>query len=179
MTVHESVGDSYDVKSFPTQKFFGDDKSKPIDYVRSRDTDSIRNFCLDQTISEVNGRIKYQNKEKSAVSSSKGSDNNGRSDKDVVTLTEANFDELALRSKDIWFVEFYAPWCGHCKALEPVWNEVATKMKGKVNFGKVDSTVDIGLADRFKVTSYPTIYYWDYGDDKSSSSHRMEYVGLR
>jgi protein disulfide-isomerase A6 len=43
-------------------------------------------------------------------------------------------------SKDIWFVEFYAPWCGHCKALEPEWNTVAADMKGKVKFAKVDAT---------------------------------------
>lgn len=55
-------------------------------------------------------------------------------------LTDATFDSALRDSKDIWFIEFYAPWCGHCKALEPEWNQVASNMKGKVKFAKVDAT---------------------------------------
>lgn len=83
-------------------------------------------------------------------------------------LTEANFEQTVLGSQDVWFVEFYAPWCGHCKHLEPEWNAVATAMKGsKVKFGKVDATVESSLAGRFGVNGYPTIKYWGYGGDKS------------
>jgi protein disulfide-isomerase A6 len=63
----------------------------------------------------------------------------------VVILTGSNFDDEVLGSKDIWFVEFYAPWCGHCQKLEPEWNEAATKLKGQVKFGKVDATVETAL----------------------------------
>jgi len=64
----------------------------------------------------------------------------------VTVLTAQNFDELVLNSKDIWFVDFYAPWCGHCKKLEPEWNIAATKLKGQVKLGKVDATVETELA---------------------------------
>ena len=47
-------------------------------------------------------------------------------DRDVVVLTDTNFDDVIYGSKDIWMVELYAPWCGHCKALEPEWNAAAT-----------------------------------------------------
>lgn len=63
-------------------------------------------------------------------------------------------------------IEFYAPWCGHCKKLAPEWNEAATAMKGKVKFGKVDATVEKRLASRFGVQGYPTIKYWKYGKGK-------------
>jgi len=43
----------------------------------------------------------------------------------VVRLTVANFKEKVLDSKEPWFIEFYAPWCGHCKALKPHYEEVA------------------------------------------------------
>lgn len=47
------------------------------------------------------------------------------------------------RKDDIWLVDFYAPWCGHCKKLEPIWNEVGLEMKSlgsPVKVGKMDAT---------------------------------------
>lgn len=45
-----------------------------------------------------------------------------------------------MNSKDMWMVEFYAPWCGHCKNLEPHWNRFATEMKGKkIKIAKLDA----------------------------------------
>lgn len=100
------------------------------------------------------------------------------SDKDVVILTGENFDDQVLGSKDIWFVEFYAPWCGHCQKLEPEWNEAATKLKGQVKFGKVDATVEGALAQRFGVKGYPTIKVFEYGEGKTDSKAKA-YEGSR
>jgi protein disulfide-isomerase A6 len=57
----------------------------------------------------------------------------------VVVLDDTNFDAVVYSSKDIWMVEFYAPWCGHCKALEPEWNEAAAALKGQVKLAKYDA----------------------------------------
>ena len=67
----------------------------------------------------------------------------------MIVLDDANFDSVVYGSKDIWLVEFYAPWCGHCKALEPEWNAAAASLKGKVKLAKVDATVNDKLARRF------------------------------
>lgn len=44
-------------------------------------------------------------------------------------LTDDNFDRLVLDSGEVWLVEFFAPWCGHCKSLEPKWKELGEKVR--------------------------------------------------
>lgn len=58
----------------------------------------------------------------------------------MVVLTDSNFDKLVINSGESWIVEFYAPWCGHCKNLEPEWNKLPSLLKGDVKVGKVDAT---------------------------------------
>jgi len=60
----------------------------------------------------------------------------------VVKLTKSNFKSLVTDSKDIWLVEFYAPWCGHCKSLAPEWEKAAKALEGFVKIGAVDMTTD-------------------------------------
>ena len=64
----------------------------------------------------------------SSNSKSGGSSSGGGSSSDVVELTESNFEELVLNSDDMWLVEFFAPWCGHCKNLEPEWKSAAGRI---------------------------------------------------
>jgi thioredoxin-like negative regulator of GroEL len=73
----------------------------------------------------------------------------------VVVLTAANFEEKTKTGK--WLVEFYSPRCGHCKRLEPVWEELATKAKQSFLVGKVDCTVNQAICSKFQVRGYPTI----------------------
>jgi protein disulfide-isomerase-like protein len=75
---------------------------------------------------------------------------------DVVVLEDDNFDELTANGD--WFLEFYAPWCGHCKNLAPVWEDLATQAKAKgLHVGKVDCTQNKEICSRFQVKGYPTI----------------------
>ena len=67
-------------------------------------------------------------------------------------------DTYVTGERDL-FVEFYAPWCGHCKSLEPIWEQVAELLKddGHIAVGKVDCSDNHALANRFAVKSYPTV----------------------
>jgi len=69
---------------------------------------------------------------KSSSGGSKGSSGGGGGSKkdEVIVLDQSNFDSKVYGSKDIWMVEFYAPWCGHCKALEPEYKTAASQLKG-------------------------------------------------
>eukprot|EP01133_Synstelium_polycarpum_P009173 gene9173-10764_t len=90
---------------------------------------------------------------------------------DVVILTEQNFD--AMTASGTWMLKFYAPWCGFCVQMAPTFEELATKLKGTVNIGKVDCTVHAALCKTFNVPGYPTLklavngIYFDYQGDRS------------
>jgi len=170
MDADPQAGAPYDVKGFPTLKFFGTNKSKPDDYQGGRDENGIIKYVMKQIKTAVNGRLKGKQQESKSSSSSNNKGGRASSEGDVVVLTDSNFDETVYNSKDVWLIEFYAPWCGHCKKLEPEWNEAASAMKGKVKFGKVDATEQKKLGSRFQIQGYPTIKYWEYGKGKSDRS---------
>src|SRR5277367_6624445 len=71
---------------------------------------------------------------------------------DVIELTDANFEKLVLGSEDMWLVEFYAPWCGHCKNLAPHWASAASELKGQVKLGALDATVHTVIAGKYGVS---------------------------
>lgn len=76
----------------------------------------------------------------------------------VIELMDSTFDdEVMADEKSIWFIKFYAPWCGHCKTMEPAWESVASQLKGRVKIGRVDATENTVLAKRFGIESFPTL----------------------
>lgn len=68
------------------------------------------------------------------------------------------YPEFSLSRKFVVLFQFYAPWCAHCKRLEPIWAHVAQALTNtNVRVGKVDCTRFTSLATEFKVNGFPTI----------------------
>jgi protein disulfide-isomerase A6 len=64
------------------------------------------------------------------------------SNSNVIKLTANNFKKEVMNGSEMWFVEFYAPWCGHCQKLAPEWEKAANILKGIVKVGAVDAEAE-------------------------------------
>jgi len=94
----------------------------------------------------------------------------------VLVLNKDNFDS-ALKEFEIMMIEFYAPWCGHCKRLAPEYSRTARTLKdngSKVKLAKVDATVEKELAERFKIEAYPTLIWYENGEFTDYDGGRTE-----
>ena len=75
----------------------------------------------------------------------------------IVTLTQENFSEQVLQSPSPVLVDFWAEWCGPCKMIAPLLDELADEYAGKVKIGKVNVDENQELAAKYNVTAIPTL----------------------
>ena len=80
-----------------------------------------------------------------------------------MTLTEQNFDEALVAAEGLVMVDFWAEWCGPCRAVAPVLEDVAEASEGRVTLLKVNVDENPGLAARYGVRSIPTILFVEDG----------------
>lgn len=78
-------------------------------------------------------------------------------------ISSANFDEKVLKSDKPVLVDFFATWCGPCKMVSPIVDEIAGEMAGKVDVYKIDVDENPDIASRYDVMSIPTLIVFKNG----------------
>jgi len=145
---HKELGSRFDVHGFPTLKFFPKGSLTPEAYDGGRTADDIIQFINNKA--GTNARVK---KAPSAVT----------------ILDDENFDKIALDpTKDV-LVEFYAPWCGHCKKLAPDYEKVAAAFASEPNVvvANLDADSHKIMAGKYGVSGFPTIKWFGRGNKES------------
>lgn len=82
----------------------------------------------------------------------------------IIELTSKNFNEVIKNAQTPVLVDFYTPWCGPCKMITPMLEEVAKELAGKVVFGKVNADDEIEIKTHYKVGTFPTILIFKNGE---------------
>ncbi|KAL3515974.1 hypothetical protein ACH5RR_022876 [Cinchona calisaya] len=138
---HKSICSKYGVSGYPTIQWFPKGSLEPKKYEGARSAEALAEFVN----SEGGTSVKI-----AAVPSS------------VFVLTPDNFNEIVLDEKKDVLVEFYAPWCGHCKSLAPTYEKVATafKLEDHVVIANVDADKYKDIAEKYGVSGYPTLKFF-------------------
>jgi thioredoxin 2 len=96
-----------------------------------------------------------------------------------VALSEASFDPFIQRSDLPVLVDFWAAWCGPCRAMAPAFEQLAGELKTRVRFAKVDTEQAQGIAARFGIRSIPTMILFRGGREAGRVSGAMDARGIR
>lgn len=82
----------------------------------------------------------------------------------IIVLTKANFEQEVLKSDKPILVDFWAQWCGPCRAVGPVMDELADEYNGRVKISKVNVDEEGELAAKYRIMSIPTVMLFKNGE---------------
>lgn len=81
----------------------------------------------------------------------------------VKEIKDKNFQDEVLKSNDITVVDFWAPWCGPCKMLGPIIDEISQELKSKAKFVKINVDENPIVSDQYRIASIPTVLVFKGG----------------
>lgn len=87
---------------------------------------------------------------------------------EMIAANEADFEEVVLKSDLPVLVDYWAEWCGPCKALAPILNELATEYDGEVKFVKLDIDENQAIAQKYGIRGIPTMMIFKEGEIKET-----------
>ncbi|XP_046580143.1 protein disulfide-isomerase A5-like [Haliotis rubra] len=156
-TIHTGVCGTHDVSGYPTFKYFNYGKNSQK-YMGGREEADFVHFMKDPLNPTPTPVAASQPPKEDAWKDVTGHEN-------VHILSDSNFDGFIKEKKSV-LVMFYAPWCGHCKAMKPAYGEAAAQLKKDGVEGvlaAVDATVDTAVAGKYEIRGYPTLKYFKDG----------------
>ena len=86
-----------------------------------------------------------------------------------ISITKENFEQEVLKADVPVLIDFWAEWCGPCKMLSPIIEEIANEANGEYKVGKVNIDQQLELANAFKIVSIPTVVVMEDGKVKNSA----------
>jgi thioredoxin 1 len=82
----------------------------------------------------------------------------------ALEITELNFNELVTKSDKLVVLDFWAEWCGPCRAISPVIEELAKEYEGKAIIGKVNVDLNVAITEKYAIRNVPTIIFIKNGE---------------
>ncbi|KAI8826836.1 thioredoxin-like protein [Fimicolochytrium jonesii] len=168
---NEDLCNDQQITGYPTVRLFHNGKQidEPADV---QDLENLNVYVDGQIAKYASDKVALENLKALAAAAPGGVEGqNINLDGRMVHLTDKTFEIMTNNTP--WFVMFHAPWCGHCKQLKPVFEDLAPAMRGKVNIGALNCDDHPKLCKRHNVRGYPTVKFLEL------PGTNIEYKGAR